>query len=129
MNMCKEYMGAFVVGGIYAAIGQLFFMAWSAVLGPASPLGMPLTLVSMGFVALITYVSGIHQRVSRWSGWGSILVFNGFACAVASAFEDGARQGGVKAGLLATFDLILWVVGTGAMLSIVICIAAFFMLA
>lgn len=127
MNCCKAYVSAFVVGGIYAAIGQAFFLLWTMVLGAGSPFIMPLVLISMGFVALVTYVSGVHQRVAAWSGWGSILVFNGFACAVADTYTAGAKEGGVKGGLIATIDLILWVVGTGAMLSIVVGIAAFFM--
>lgn len=127
MRESKTYLGAFLVGGIYAAIGQAIFMAFTAILGADSPFIMGCTLVGMGVVALAMYIPGFHQRVSAWSGWGSILPFNGFACAVADNYEAGAREGGAKGGLLRVADLVLWVIGVGAMISIVIGIAAFFM--
>ncbi len=128
MRESKSYMCAFLVGGIYAAIGQVFLLLYVSILGPESPYLMALTLASMGVIALITYTTGIHQRVSAWSGWGSILPFNGFACAVADMYEKGAKDG-FKGSILNVIDLVLWVIGTGALLSIVVGIAAFFLAA
>ncbi len=127
MKESKPYMLAFLMGGFYCALGQVFLLIWVSVLGPASPLVMAATLLSMGCVAVITYITGIHQKLAPKTGWGSILVFNGFACALAKAYESAAREGGAGKGLLAVLDLFLWVAGTGVLLSIIIAVAVHFM--
>ena len=104
MPNAKIYISAFLMGGFYCAIGQLFLLFWSPILGPA--FSMAATLLS---------------------GWGSILVFNGFACALADMYENGAKEGGAGKGVAALLDLFFWVVGTGALLAIIVAVAAFFM--
>lgn len=115
------------MGGLYCAIGQLFLMMWVSVLGPTSPYTMAATLLSMGVVGVVMFVAGAHQKLAAKTGWGSILVFNGFACALADTYEGAAREGGAGKGVLALLDLFLWVVGTGALLAIIVAVAAFFM--
>lgn len=127
MKACKTYVLSFLMGGFYCAIGQLFLMLWVSVLGPTSPYNMAATLLSMGVVGVVLFVAGIHQKLAEKTGWGSILVFNGFACALADTYEGAAAEGGAGKGVLALLDLFLWVVGTGALLAIIVAVAAFFM--
>ena len=54
-------------------------------------------------------------------------MFNGFACALADMYESGAKEGGAGKGVAALLDLFFWVVGTGALLAIIVAVAAFFM--
>ena len=108
MKACKTYVLSFLMGGFYCAIGQLFLMLWVSVLGPASPYNMAATLLSMGVVGVVLFVAGIHQKLAEKTGWGSI-------------------EGGAGKGVLALLDLFLWVVGTGALLAIIVAVAAFFM--
>lgn len=125
MKACKTYVLSFLMGGFYCAIGQLFLMLWVSVLGPASPYNMAATLLSMGVVGVVLFVAGIHQKLAEKTGWGSILVFNGFACALADTYEGAAAEGGAGKGVLALLDLFLWVVGTGALLAIMGALGAF----
>ena len=125
MRACKPYVLSFLMGGAYCLIGQIFFTLWSPIMGPSYT--MPATLLSMGVVGVILFIAGIHQKLAEHTGWGSILVFNGFACALASEFEEGAKEGGTKEGAIRLLDLFLWVVGTGALLAIIVAVAAYFM--
>ena len=42
-------------------------------------------------------------------------------------YENGAKEGGAGKGVAALLDLFFWVVGTGALLAIIVAVAAFFM--
>ena len=117
MPNAKIYISAFLMGGFYCAIGQLFLLFWSPIMGPA--FSMAATLLSMGVIGVVLYITGIHQKL--------ILVFNGFACALADMYESGAKEGGAGKGVAALLDLFFWVVGTGALLAIIVAVAAFFM--
>ena len=125
MPNAKIYISAFLMGGFYCAIGQLFLLFWSPIMGPA--FSMAATLLSMGVIGVVLYITGIHQKLAEKTGWGSILVFNGFACALADMYESGAKEGGAGTGVAALLDLFFWVVGTGALLAIIVAVAAFFM--
>ena len=129
------YVLSFLMGGFYCLIGQIFLTIWGLILGPA--FGMPATLLSMGVVGVILYITGIHQKLAPHTGWGSILVFNGFACALANEYEEGAggggelhasvEEGGAGKGVCRLLDLFFWVVGTGALIAIIVAVAAYFM--
>lgn len=120
MNI-RVILGAFVVGGAYAVVGQLLLNAYSAVLGPDSPILMAAVLVSLGVVALVLYVPGIHQKIEEKSGYGSMLPFNGFACGIAGAYEDGAVE---SRGVVTMLKLVSFVIGIGTAGAIVIAMAA-----
>lgn len=125
VSACKPYVLSFLMGGFYCLIGQIFLTIWGPILGPA--FGMPATLLSMGVVGVILYITGIHQKLAPHTGWGSILVFNGFACALANEYEEGAKEGGAGKGVCRLLDLFFWVVGTGALIAIIVAVAAYFM--
>lgn len=125
MSNAGIYLAAFLMGGLYCAIGQVFLMFWSPLVAPEH--AMAATLLSMGALGVVMYIAGVHQKLAAKTGWGSILVFNGYACALADAFERGAEEGGMLKGIVSLADLLLWVTGTGILLSIVVSVAAFFM--
>lgn len=128
MDNVKTYVLAFAVGGAYAVIGQALMVLWVLVLGPDSSFIMPLTLLSMGVVAFVLYLTGVHQKIAPISGYGSILPFNGFACAVADCFENVANATGSSAkGAAAAITLVIYVVGIGGLACVLIGIIAFFL--
>lgn len=109
---------SFVVGGAYGAIGELLFLGYGSLLGQGSPYQMPAVLISLGILGFVLYVTGLHQKIASFSGYGSILPFNGFACAVANAYESeaGPRRRRLWAGIKQT----LFVMGIGAVLVLVV---------
>ncbi len=129
MKNFRTLVLSFVVGGIYAAIGQLFLMLYTMLLGPESPWVGPLALVTLGVLAFVMYVTGLHQKIAPLSGLGSVMIFNGLAAGVAATFEGAADEAdsngkGAKAGTM----LIVYVVGFGGLLCMLISIFAFFAL-
>lgn len=121
MEMLKKILGAFVVGGAYGLIGQVLLVEYSSLLGADSPYLMFCVLVSLGVLAFVLYVPGIHQKIASVSGFGSILPFNGFACGVADAYGSG-QTAGQK--LVAAMKLVLFVMGLGSVVVIVIAAVA-----
>jgi hypothetical protein len=94
---------SFVVGGAYAVLGQFIGTALLPVVGPTYTASA--TLCSLGVVAMVLYIPGIHQKIAAVSGYGSILPFNGFACGIADAYERGYSDGGVKGALVAVWKM------------------------
>lgn len=124
MKAAKAIAGAFVVGGAYGLIGQLLFAGYSALLGADSPFVMFGVLVTLGVLALVLYVSGLHQKIASVGGYGSVLPFNGFACGVADAYEAGRAEGhGLKSAIM----LVLSVMGAGALINAIIAAFVAFM--
>lgn len=117
----RVILGAFLVGGVYAVIGQLLLTGYAALLGPDSPILMAAVLVSLGVIALVMYIPGVHQKIQDKSGYGSMLPFNGFACGIAGAYEGGAEQG---AGVSSALKLVAFVIGIGTAASVVIALVA-----
>ncbi|MBR0404641.1 MAG: SpoVA/SpoVAEb family sporulation membrane protein [Eggerthellaceae bacterium] len=109
---------AFTVGGAYAVVGQLLLVAYTAVLGADSPFLMAAVLLSLGVVAFVLYVPGIHQKIEEKSGYGSMLPFNGFACGIAGAYEGG--------GIAAALGLVAFVMGIGSVAVILVAVVASF---
>ncbi|MCD8315901.1 MAG: SpoVA/SpoVAEb family sporulation membrane protein [Eggerthellaceae bacterium] len=127
MKQSKPYILAFVTGGIFCAIGQIFLLIWTALLGEESPFIICMTLLSMGVLGIVLFVTGLHQKIAEATGWGTILTFNGFGCALSAAYEDGAKKGGAKRGWIELLDVFIWVEGVGVVLAIIVGIAYFFM--
>lgn len=120
MNV-RVILGAFVVGGCYAVLGQVLLGAYTALLGSDSPFLMAAVLVSLGVVALVMYIPGIHQKVQDKSGYGSMLPFNGFACGIAGAYEEGRQQ---SAGVASALKLVAFVMGLGSLAGIAVALVA-----
>ena len=123
-SRCKALVACFVVGGAYAVIGQAFLLASQGLFGVDSPFAVPCTLVGLGIVAFVMYVSGLHQKLAKASGFGSILPFNGFACGMADAFESAAQEtGSFKDGLVGLLRLFGYAVAIGIVVNVFVALA------
>lgn len=112
--MGKAVAKAFLAGGIMGVITQILLMIWAAVLGVESTFVGPATLVSLGVLTLITYPSGLFNKIQDWGGWGIMLTFSGLAGAVAGCFQGvKAHTGSAAKGMLEAFKLVFGIVLIG----------------
>lgn len=128
--MAKAIGKAFLVGGIMGVITQLFLVLYAAVL-PQPMVDMHLhstfALVTLGLLTLVTYPSGLFDRVQAWGGWGIMLTFSGLAGAVAGCYQGVlAHTGSVAKAIGQGFKLVFTIVGIGFIpIAIVMLIVAF----
>ena len=54
----KQISNAFIIGGLFGVVGQLFIFGWTALLGQGNQLVNPLTMVTMGVLGLILFLTG-----------------------------------------------------------------------
>lgn len=127
MKIAKPIAAAFVVGGILAVVGQLFLTLYTAILGADSMFLAALTLVSVGLVGAVLFVAGIYQKIEKFGGFGAIMPFSGLAAAVGGTIA-GAKQGGATTGqaIKEGVMLVVYVVGIGTVISVIIGVIAFF---
>ncbi|MGV8084004.1 MAG: SpoVA/SpoVAEb family sporulation membrane protein [Coriobacteriia bacterium] len=112
---------AFLVGGLLSVLGQLFLVIAAALVGPTSPLAVPLALVFMGLFALVTFIPGWYQKLLKVGGFGAIMPFSGLAAACAGAFcEAKAKTGSSGKAAAAAVGLVAYVVGTGVLILAVV---------
>lgn len=129
MASLKTYVLCFVVGGLFAMVGQVISMLVVALFGSDFPFIAQLTLIGLGVVAFVLYLTGIHQKLAAVSGAGMILPFNGLAGTVASIHEGVTNETGKSSkGAWASAKLIIKVVGTGGLICAAIGVIAFFAL-
>ncbi|UWG96642.1 SpoVA/SpoVAEb family sporulation membrane protein [Dehalobacter sp. DCM] len=127
MNVLKPILSAFVVGGIFSVIGQFLANVYTSALGPGNPLIDIFTLISLGLIGAVLYITGIHQKIEKFGGYGTILPFNGFAAAVAGTFSTAKAQAGTSAaGIKAAVSLVVYVLGIGSILAAIVGIVAFY---
>ncbi|MDR3307782.1 MAG: SpoVA/SpoVAEb family sporulation membrane protein [Coriobacteriales bacterium] len=132
MKLFKQLVGAFVVGGALAFIGQLIYALWCAVIvsgesGFLSTLAAPLTLASMGVVGGVLYLPGIYDKLEEWGGFGAMLPFSGFCVAVSHTVEGAKVDSGsfgkaVKAGAV----LVAQIIGVGSLGAVILAAIAVF---
>ena len=106
---------AFLFGGVFSAIGQLFVMLWTPVLGADHPLFGFAVLVTMGVLGMVLFISGLHQKLAPLAGFGLVFPFNGFCAAVSDAYVNGRKETGtVGGGFRAAVGMVGYVIGFGA---------------
>jgi peptidoglycan/LPS O-acetylase OafA/YrhL len=128
MNILSPILSAFIVGGLFSVLGQGLMVFFASTLGGDSPLIGPLTLVALGFIGGVLFIGGIYQKIEQIGAFGAILPFSGLAAAVAGIFtgtkaETGSWGLATKA---AVVSLVLYVVGIGTILSVIVGAVAFF---
>ena len=105
---------AFVVGGCFSLVGQLFMLGAGALLGAESPLVGPLTLVLMGLLGMALCIPGIYQKLMGPGGFGTIMPFCGLAVACALEYcQAKGKTGSAGAGAWAAAKLVIYVAGIG----------------
>lgn len=118
--MGKAIAKAFVSGGAMGIITQILLLVWTMVLGPGSTFVGPAALVSLGVLTLVTYPSGLFNRIQDWGGWGIMLTFSGLAGAVAGCFQGvKAHTGSVGKAIWEAFKLVFGIVIIGSIAFIV----------
>lgn len=93
MKTVKPLVSSFLVGGIFAIIGELIFKVLLFLLGPDFPLLGPCTLVGLAFVCGILWVCGILQKIEKIGEYGAILHLGSCASAVANIYQEEKREG------------------------------------
>lgn len=128
MDKVKRVLTAFVVGGLFAMLGQVFMLVFAAMLGGDSPLVGPLALIALGLLGGILFIFGIYQKIEKFASYGAILPFSGLAAAVAGVYEGAKEQTGSTGAALKTavVSLVLYVVGIGTILSVIVGVVAFY---
>lgn len=127
MKAIKQLLITFVVGGVFAVIGQGIMSLYAILLGNGAILIGPLTLATLGLLGAILFIPGYYQKIEKIAGFGAILPFSGLTAAVAGAFAD-TREKGVtigkasKAGAL----LLAYVVCIGGLLCVIVGFIAHF---
>ena len=103
---------AFLVGGAFGVIGQLFIFIWNAVLGQGNALVNPITMVTMGALGLVMFLTGVSAKLEQLIG--------GVTAGVKA--KTGSAAAGAKAGA----GLPLRVLGVGAAMSVALSCLFFF---
>lgn len=129
MNMLKQILSAFIVGGLFSVLGQGLMSLFALTLGGDSPFIVPLTLISLGLMGGVLFIGGIYQKIEKIGAFGAILPFSGLAAAVAGAFSGTkAQNGSSSAAVKAAISLVVLVLGTGTILSVIVGVVSFFTL-
>lgn len=120
-EIAKASALAFLFGGVFSAIGQLFVMLWAPVLGADHPLFGFAVLVTMGALGMALFISGLHQKLAPLAGFGLVFPFNGFCAAVSEEYANGRKESGtVGGGFRSAVGMVGYVIGFGAVCVVVI---------
>ena len=112
---------AFLLGGLFGLIGQLFIFGWSAILGQGNQLINPLTMVTMGVLGLVLFVTGAAPKLEEKTTMGVTIPISGMVIAIGGVTAGvQAQTGSSGAGAKAGAGLPLRVLGTGALVSVVL---------
>jgi hypothetical protein len=126
MKVFKALIGAFLVGGIAAVIGQGLMIFWANLLGPTIFVDL-LSLVCLGIIGGLLVVAGVFPKVEAFGGIGTGLTFGGFCAVVGSTFAaKKAETGSSGEAFKAAISLVLYVIGTGILMSFLIAVISWF---
>lgn len=116
MKTVKELISSFVVGGLFAVIGELIFKLLLSLLGPGFPLLGPMTLAGLALVCAILWVCGILQKIEKIGEYGAILHLGSCASAVAHLFQESKRSGkSTREALIDATSPVTFVCGIGTL--------------
>ena len=117
----KQISNAFIIGGLFGVVGQLFIFGWTALLGQGNQLVNPLTMVTMGVLGLILFLTGIAPKLEERTTMGVTIPISGMVIAIGGVtFGVKMESGSVGAGAKAGAGLPLRVLGTGALISVIL---------
>lgn len=118
---------AFLIGGLFGVVGQLFIFGWTAALGAGNALVNPLTMVTMGVLGLVLFVAGIAPKLEELTTMGVTIPISGMVIAIGGVtFGTKMKTENAAAGAKAGAGLPLRVLGTGAAISVVLSAVLFF---
>lgn len=90
----KDFVRAYLVGGLICVIGQCFFTLYSKV-GFSADSARALTSVTLIVISAVLTGAGVYQHIGRIGGAGSLVPITGFANAVVSPALDNKPEGKV----------------------------------
>ncbi len=123
-DIAKAASLAFLFGGAFSAIGQLFVILWTPILGANHPLLGFAVLATMGVLGMVLFVTGLHQKLAPIAGFGLVFPFNGFCAAVSEAYVNGRKKTGtVGGGFRSAVGMVGYVIGFGAICVLIIAAA------
>lgn len=125
--MFKQIFSSFIVGGLLSVLAQGLMDFSAAALGAESPLVVPMTLTLIGLIGGLLFIAGIYQKIEKIGCFGAILPLCGLVAAVAGVFTGTKMETGSSgAASKAAVSLVLFVLGLGTILSVLIGVVAFY---
>lgn len=125
--MFKQIFSSFIVGGLLAILTQGLMNLSVAALGAGSPFVGPMTLLLIGLIGGLLFIAGIYQKIEKVGYFGAILPLCGLVAAVAGVFTGTKMETGSSgAAAKAAINLVLFVLGIGTILSMIIGVIAFY---
>ena len=123
----KKLLYAFVIGGAFSVVGQLFIFGWTAILGAGNALINPLTMVTMGVLGLVLFLTGIAPKLENLTTMGVTIPISGMVIAIGGVTAGvKAKTNSASAAAKAGAGLPLRVLGTGALVSVILSAVLFF---
>ena len=114
----KQISNAFIIGGLFGVVGQLFIFGWTALLGQGNQLVNPLTMVTMGVLGLILFLTGIAPKLEERTTMGVTIPISGMVIAIGGVtFGVKMESGSAGTGALISVILsaVLWFATHGAL--------------
>lgn len=90
--LVKNFVRAFVFGGLICLMGELFKMLY-IYFGIDEALAKTLTTVTLIFIASVLTGFGIFDNIARYAGAGTLVPVTGFSNAVTSEAMDSRSEG------------------------------------
>ena len=125
--MFKQIVSAFIVGGIFAVVGQSLISVISSLLGGFSMMVVLVTLLVLGMMGGVLFISGIYQKIEKIGAFGAILPLCGLVAAIGGIYSGakintGSTRDAVKEALL----FVLYILGIGTILAVHVGVIAFY---
>ena len=114
----KDTALAFAVGGGICTLGQLIGRLWEQ-LGLTAQEAGTATAVTLVFLSVVLTSLGLHHRLARYAGAGTLVPITGFANAVASPAIDFRAEGLVTGTAVKMFTVAGPVIVYGTAASVV----------
>ena len=89
----KDFVLAYVVGGLICVIGQLLLTLYSDVFGMDKKDAGTLCSITIIFVAALLSGLGLFERIAKRAGGGTLVPITGFANSVVSPAIDSKAEG------------------------------------
>ena len=92
-NLPLDLLKAFVVGGLFCALGQGVRELGEAVFGFAGDDAAAFTSIAMIFIGATLTGLGVYDKIGAFAGAGSIVPITGFANSIVSPAMEFRREG------------------------------------
>ncbi len=91
-KLLKNFINAFLIGGIICTIGQLFLTFYQKTI-PDQEIASSATSITMIFLGVLLTGLDIYPRIAKYGGAGTLVPITGFANAVSSPAIEAKTEG------------------------------------